>query len=296
MDNLYEKFELGGMVDKIGTLNRVLPILEPLVDVDVALEGEGESACLIIESGRDMANEPLDLLMPGTEGMLDAFVALPDAQPGDFLKFAKKWGLLGLCFNHELPYHHDPSCKGAAVRESIAGWRRLARQARAMLRIAVDLHRYDERDPKRPLGDEADWVVLEGNITADVSRRIRGSVSLARGVLGNHVHRFLEIGGIEVQFVWYHERPSISLTGEYLFAIVATQLAFAVARSEGLAICVACGRPYSPTRRPAKGRRNYCDPCRTDGVPQRHASRDYWSKPGRSRGKRTNRTVQIDRK
>jgi hypothetical protein len=39
--------------------------------------------------------------------------------------------------------------------------------------------------------------------------------------------------------------------------------------------CHECGLLYSPLRRPAKSRRNYCELCRSAGIPLRDALRDH---------------------
>jgi predicted RNA-binding Zn-ribbon protein involved in translation (DUF1610 family) len=46
-----------------------------------------------------------------------------------------------------------------------------------------------------------------------------------------------------------------------LSGALALQLAFAVASSEGVTTCFACGRFYTPSRRPAAGRRSFCPDC-----------------------------------
>jgi hypothetical protein len=70
-----------------------------------------------------------------------------------------------------------------------------------------------------------------------------------------------------------------------LFGALARQVQLAVGKRDALAICSECRQTYTPTRRPNPHRRNYCEVCRADGVPQRDAARD-WRKAATSRASR----------
>lgn len=60
-----------------------------------------------------------------------------------------------------------------------------------------------------------------------------------------------------------------------MFGALAVQLLFSVFRSDGLAICSACGSPFIPKRRPNSTRRVYCPDCSKGRRDQRDASRAY---------------------
>ena len=61
---------------------------------------------------------------------------------------------------------------------------------------------------------------------------------------------------------WIAEQPRISLSPT-LPALLATGLMMAVTRTEGLAVCSACGDPYLRVGRQIKrGQQNYCPECR----------------------------------
>ena len=74
---------------------------------------------------------------------------------------------------------------------------------------------------------------------------------------------------------------------------VAVQLALAVSGAHSLAVCSACGRPYTRTgRRPQRGRRNYCPDCgiRTawrDSKVDQQAGVSSYGKRGGKHGKAT---------
>ena len=60
-----------------------------------------------------------------------------------------------------------------------------------------------------------------------------------------------------------------------LFGTLAYQLMIAIARTDGLATCCACGKSYVITgRRPNPDRRNYCHSC-GKAAADRDAARDY---------------------
>jgi hypothetical protein len=96
-------------------------------------------------------------------------------------------------------------------------------------------------------------------------------VPLQKRVLGWIMDVILTTTGARLTFTWDSQEPAIGLTPrDSLLAALACQLAFAIARGESLFLCSACSQPYTPTRRPAAGRRHYCPECG-----QRAASRDY---------------------
>lgn len=72
-------------------------------------------------------------------------------------------------------------------------------------------------------------------------------------------------------------RATITLAGvgSGVFGALAVQLFLAATKTEGFAMCSACGLPYFPSRRPRRGQRNYCARCANDGASRRVASVDY---------------------
>jgi hypothetical protein len=91
-----------------------------------------------------------------------------------------------------------------------------------------------------------------------------------RGIVSYAVNCWLDWGRARPQIDWDGPTPTIELTtggsfmpmyADRLSGALALQLAFAVASSEGVTTCFACGRFYTPTRRPAAGRRSFCPDC-----------------------------------
>lgn len=235
------------------------------------------------------------------DGLLDDFLDLADATAADVTRFVTRWGPLGLCAQHGEPVTHtvhawpwsrevpvafdrgDPCdirrvgrvdhLDGHIFAEPADGYRRMAKFVRGLLVIAAELHR--GRVPDSSVWEAAGITAPEPDYTGDLD-------DVARLTVGGHVWSLLELGRVRVSFHWQGERPEVHLRGAgSVLGPLAIQAAFAVSRSDGLAVCVGCGRPYTPTRRPREGQRTYCPQCRDAGVPQRHAARDYYR---RSRG------------
>jgi hypothetical protein len=124
----------------------------------------------------------------------------------------------------------------------------------------------------------------------DVVRPRRSTVSEQRGLLTGAVRQWLEMGDVAVAFSWT-KVPAIRFGSYSLFGALALQVALAVARSQGLAVCMSCGRAYPPTRRPAPNRNNYCQDCGKAAAKRDWAAEDRRN-PGRTRRKR--KTAQSD--
>jgi len=90
-----------------------------------------------------------------------------------------------------------------------------------------------------------------------------------RAFVSYAVNCWLNWGRARPQIDWDGPTPTIELTTggilpmyvDRLSGALALQLAYAVASSEGVATCFACGRFYTPVRRPAAGRRSFCPAC-----------------------------------
>jgi hypothetical protein len=95
------------------------------------------------------------------------------------------------------------------------------------------------------------------------------TLSRQRLFVTHAVNCWLNWGRARPQIDWEGSTPTIELTtggiwpmyADRLAGALALQLAYAVASSEGVATCFACGRFYTPTRRPAAGRRSFCPDC-----------------------------------
>ena len=228
-------------------------------------------------------------------GLLGEFIALVNAGDVAIRDFARKWGVLEVC-EHGLPGEEPvlwmsdhrrcrPSrCapvlrtpgEANVYREPLAAWRLLSRQAGSMLNLAASLY-------SGQLGTPEDMTqVLDA-----LGERFRGlpsDTALAGFRLSEAINAWLVLGGVRPVVAWggYECRSgTVMLGGGGLFGALAVQLLMQVSRSDGLAICSACGTAYTPLsragrpRRPAAGRRRYCQSCRHAGASKRDASAAY---------------------
>lgn len=261
-----------------GSLDR--PVVANTINVPTNLRLAGE---MLVWSWLDLPRHT----RPGP-GLLDQFVVLADAPAERILTYAQRWGVLLLC-EHHLPSSHNPpplymSQSGPMwclpsrdpdnqCWELLEDWRHFARQARALLRVAVRLH-------EGRTGAAADWGTVYER-PAQPGPPGQGDLDAERLALTLLVNEWLVLGNVRPQFWWAEGRnaaPEIRLGGEDLFGALAVQLALAISQTDGLALCSACGSPYVPERRPRPDERHYCAACRDAGRPIRDAARDYRSR------------------
>ena len=254
--------------------------------------------------------------VPGS-GLLEQFVALGNASGEDILRYARQWGVLGIC-PHGLPMSHDRRCmpmefpnrQALTFWEPVQSWQFFSRHAKAILEIAVATHNSEivesaaaqllcrPPQPKRrvvphrvavarrsALSDLATlravlkehqneylWEDPFSVIDQHLSPVGRGSrkgnaLERQRTLVTFAVNGWLEWGRARPHIVWNGPTPAIELTtggflaADRLLGALALQLAYVVASSESVATCFACGRFYTPHRRPAAGRRSFCPDC-----------------------------------
>jgi hypothetical protein len=241
--------------------------------------------------------------------VLQRFLRLWDADESEILHYARDWGVLELC-EHGFPYTHDqfvvPNPKArcepvgwewpkgtpgpdtiCTMREPIARWRYFSQVARSILNIAGHLH-----EGRR--GDPADWVIACGSVHTLFAEEADDPEKILSGEwqrLLLKVNDWLELGYVSPRMGLDDDRlynpgeappartpqvfrPHLRLHGVGLFGALAAQIAFAVVRTDGFAVCWGCGEPYVPKIKPKTGQRCYCRPCREAGAPHRHANRD----------------------
>jgi hypothetical protein len=251
--------------------------LEDRLDRPLPLRGIHPIEEVRLRHGRiEFLNPPLfvgrDRIVPGPK-LLTAFVRLSDAPEGKILEYARRWGPLGLC-KHNTPFIHnwasplpEDACGPRLVLdldlhdidpsdleevraadwywEPIDSWRGWARSAREIINLAAKTHLGELVDPE-------DW-----KSPFFKERTISGQ----RLALTRAVNYWLQSGEVRPYLEWRGEVIRITLDGFGLWGAIATQLAFAASRTNGLAICSSCGKPYIPNRRRAIARRNYCSQC-----------------------------------
>lgn len=206
-------------------------------------------------------------------GALDAFVRLK--RPEDVLRFARRYGPLGLC-KHGLPPMH----RGSWYRDVIKDGE------------LVEVIHTGEWEPRLggsergwcpPVSPEPikKWLVLSElalshvNLAASLKTgTIRELKGFAKLFLMDRVNEWLGDAGVRLELNWDKHEPVLTLTGGGAFGALGVQLLTAVTANT-LAVCSGCGKPYlRMTRRPKAGQRNFCGTCVSNGIPNRLRQRD----------------------
>ncbi len=266
--SLPEGWSLTGIIDADGTLERKVPSQVILVPDRIDFDpGSG---------GRLVYSPERHEVMPAP-GVLQEFLRLcgqPESQrPLKVVAFARRWGVLGLC-EHDLPHTHEPGCyprgwwdyPDRQLWEPISTWLHLSRAAFAILNIAHKLH----QEPPA-VGNPTDWAAIfarSGRNAPWWQQR----PDVERIILGRVINEWLSLGNVRPSFEWHvsDRTPSVKLAGPGLFGVIATQITYAAAAADAMALCSQCGRAYVPKRRPREGERHYCPDCGTRAA-KRHA-------------------------
>jgi hypothetical protein len=156
-----------------------------------------------------------------------------------------KRGLVGGRYP-EVPYYW--------LWEPLESWKRYSTMARALLNIVAELR-------QRRSGRREDWLLITPIPPAD-----------AEGSIEKNPWRYVA-GELRE---WFSQRPvvlaceitdngdlrlELKQAGNSLLGYIRLQLAFAIGRGSGLALCASCARLYSPKRRPNPNRQSFCPRC-----------------------------------
>jgi DNA-directed RNA polymerase subunit RPC12/RpoP len=201
--------------------------------------------------------------------MLGRFIRLAEAPPEKIREYALQWGALETC-EHDMPLWHWGDARCNLVREEdgwsepLSVWRFYSRNARAVLRVAAEIHEYGharlstlEELWEQPPGLLAELAGGWEGVKTDLeqSRTHWNMLSLFLDV------EWVRWAGIKVVFQWDKRGPRVALSPPGLFGALAVQLIYAVSQSNGLLVCSNCGAPFIPTRRRDMNRRIYCTNC-----------------------------------
>lgn len=237
-------------------------------------------------------------------GLLESFAALADASDEEILRFAGKWGFLKLC-RHGLPMRHEGRIaigKDACVftgKESLTAWRLYSRTAGLVLTIAARLldgesggvAEWAKLYPEtiEAIDDVALWLrseeerlasvfldhrdVEEGRLffRSMVTRSDPSALAYQRNELARFVSRWLELADVRPALRW-GTPTSVEVEFEAvpasLFGALGVQLMAMLGRSNPPRRCDACGRFFSPARRPSTGKRRFCSrpECKREAV------------------------------
>lgn len=197
---------------------------------------------------------------------LERFLELGAASDEAVFQFARRNGVLAMCA-HDLPCTHN---RPAAIqpgdeygcmpvgwpydcRESVRLWKGLAETFRAMVNLAAWLHDGRKTTPEQwgrfemePLHGPPQWEMSP----AEAFRRIT-----------DWLNHWLRICEVTPSISCLPGQCEIMITGGFsgLAGFLAVQLAAAIARTKGQAICSECGMGYLPKRKPNPNRLRFCN-------------------------------------
>jgi hypothetical protein len=211
--------------------------------------------------------------------MLEDFLSLAEEPDDAILSYARRWGVLELC-RHGLPASHNkffisqpPDCLACeSLRiEALDEWRRLSRAMGAALIIDAALE-------QRTTPDSAVWQLMPAPYDSCFWRRgsKRDQVRIEKMYLADVLRDWMHFGDVRISPSWRSNSTEVclSLDIEYggLFGALTMQLALALTKSDGYAICDGCQHPYFPKRRPRPDRQNFCPKCQAKGIAHRFAA------------------------
>lgn len=219
--------------------------------------------------------------------VLQSFLDLEGAASDKIAKFARRWGVLGIC-RHGLPAIHNTgintfgdspawkliqrheyrdSCFPAQWSENfwcepLDEWRYWIQQAKVIVRLGVELHALRSGDPKdwQTMGYEPKFY--RGFIGGDKIPPMPPPVTLGRILLAQYINDWLTITGVQPLFFWEQGKHAFYLGSwgiDRLLAALGVQILLLINRSSGYALCSNCGRPFLLRHNQSANRNVYCD-------------------------------------
>ena len=241
--------------------------------------------------------ESVRLTAQTSQTMLSEFLGLMDASDEIIKNYAQKWGLLGLCIQHSLPFTHAEGCywkvgttelydkEGDSklsnrrvrtpVYEPLAAWRGFARKASAIINLAKNLKGDEPGDPNdwATLGEDfilnfPAWMIepraghseVDRGMTPQLTKRER--VRVEQGRLGSIVSDWLVMAGTIPRFQWRYARTDLFLSPRIslapLFNAIIVQIMLFINGTPGWASCANCGRLILLRKGQILSRRAFC--------------------------------------
>lgn len=194
--------------------------------------------------------------------VLDAFVKLADGAPSDVRQFVTRFGMLALC-KCGIPAHRD--CRPLNP-QPVEWYLHYAKEVRAVLSLMVDA-----RDQNARI-DLDDWSTVT-RASAGIAYDKTPTRLAARFAIWQTASWWLAQSPTDLRLAWSQDgEPTVQLGGGGTWGALARQLAFAVARGHGIALCAGCGATFTPKRIQA-GRVSWCDTCKQTGAAARESKR-----------------------
>lgn len=189
------------------------------------------------------------------------FARLADGSDEQTRLFAAQWGPLGLS-----PRVHE---------ERVGLWLKYARLARAILRFKAE-------GQIGGLGRDEDWNTICKSMPVRSLNRAKMSPEEQTAIMGSAVNTWFNRARFHGVVQMVDDQLQVRPYAGFLFGILITQIAHAIALSDQMAVCSGCNDPFVPARPLSRGVRQYCKRCRRKKIPQRDAAR-AWRQRGREK-------------
>jgi hypothetical protein len=198
--------------------------------------------------------------LPSKDLLEDFWQLSHTGKPADYLRFARRWGPLGLCEDHGKPCTHASDCHPRETKyiysEPLSGWQDYAKKFEAAVWVA---YKNTEKEKCTP----EEWHLVGGSGDA-------WHVSAQALKLAETVNTWLRDGDVRPQ-VKLEGKPlpyiQAGLGGYPLFGTLTWLLAEYIFSDRKLAFCYGCLRPFHPGKKtPKKGQKSWCPRCKEDGT------------------------------
>ena len=274
-----DEWDLGGVGSRLFGLDQPVRPGFLWVPSDVCIQGDRLTWTTRV---------PISEVQPAN-GFLDAFLSLHKQPDPAILRFAKKWGLLGVC-DHDLPCSHNwppnnyperPTCMPRCEKrdlitwywEPLSVWRGISKHMSTLLTITAQA-----RQGKK--GQREDWLILTSGTWRDPPPWEQ-TPAWALNYIQDKVNHWLMMGQVNPS-IHFDEARKASLRLDSkgwpgLFGELSIRLMLAVTGVDGLPLCYECGRAFLPRKKPNPQRRMFCPQC-GEKARSRATSRDYYER------------------
>lgn len=193
-------------------------------------------------------------------GVVGKFTRLSNDSDADVLKFALKFGGLGLMaspsdYGWAFDEKESRWSGGLLGDEPVSYYRTLASHAWATIALAADLHRQQKGKLTGGFNAKA-WRVLAGHRPGEVA-----TTENVRGTVASAVNVWIDNSKLRPWIEWEPNSPARVVwrtPAQGLLGVVALQLFVTVSRARAIATCAACGSQFEPTRSPRGGQASWC--------------------------------------
>ena len=224
-----------------------------------------------------------------TNGFLDTFLSLHKQTDSAILRFAKKWGPLGIC-EHDLPCAHNwppnnypdrPTCMPRYEKRDLVNWyweplwiwRAISEKMSTLLTVTAQVRRGKK-------GQREEWLFLTGGTWGDPPPWEQ-TPTWALSYLKDEVNGWLRIGQVHPAVSFdKNKKPSLVLQSQSslgLFGELSIRVMLALTGVDGLPLCYECGRAFLPRKKPNPQRRMFCPQC-GEKARSRATSRDHYER------------------